>query len=201
VRRDSAQRPDLPWRTGRGAVDITFSLLTNVVRVSAVESTTAQLRPPRHLVSPAAVRYWTVRAAVGWLVLVAVQVVALVQASAGRFAAQAAVLAATVLLAAAHLVVMPRWRYRVHRWETTGEAVYTQTGWFSQERRIAPVSRIQTVDSRRGPIQQLFGLATVVVTTASAAGPLTMGELDQEVAQRLVDELTRTTALSHEDAT
>lgn len=166
-----------------------------------MESTTAQLRPPRHLVSPAAVRYWTVRAAVGWLVLVAVQVVALVQASAGRFAAQAAVLAATVLLAAAHLVVMPRWRYRVHRWETTGEAVYTQTGWFSQERRIAPVSRIQTVDSRRGPIQQLFGLATVVVTTASAAGPLTMGELDQEVAQRLVDELTRTTALSHEDAT
>ncbi|SBT42764.1 PH domain-containing protein [Micromonospora auratinigra] len=168
-----------------------------------MESTTAvRLRPPRHLVSPAAVRYWTVRALIGWLLLGAVQVVALVRAYGGdTVPVQAAVLAGTGLLAVAHLLVMPRWRYRVHRWETTDEAVYTQSGWFSQERRIAPISRIQTVDSRRGPLQQLFGLATVIVTTASAAGPLTIGGLDHAVARQLVDELTRTTATAPEDAT
>ena len=31
----------------------------------------AALRPPRHRVSPRAVRYWTLRAALGWLVVIA----------------------------------------------------------------------------------------------------------------------------------
>lgn len=107
----------------------------------------------------------------------------------------------TPIIAAAHLVVMPRWRFRVHRWETTEQAVYTQSGWFNQERRIAPISRIQTVDSHRGPIEQIFKLANVTVTTASAAGPLRIHALDREVAQRLVDELTTITQATHGDAT
>jgi membrane protein YdbS with pleckstrin-like domain len=96
---------------------------------------------------------------------------------------------------------MPRWRYAVHRWEAAPDAVYTQSGWFDQERRIAPVSRIQTVDTERGPFEQLFGLSSVTVTTASAAGALEIKALDREVADRLVDELTATTVRDDEDAT
>ena len=107
----------------------------------------------------------------------------------------------TVLVAAGHLVVMPRWRYRVHRWEVSPLAVYTQAGWLTQERRIAPLSRIQTVDSQRGPIEQLFRLANVTVTTASAAGPLHIKGLDAATAQRLVHELTTATAAAEDDAT
>jgi membrane protein YdbS with pleckstrin-like domain len=106
-----------------------------------------------------------------------------------------------VLAAAAHLVVMPQWRYRVHRWEATPHAVYTQSGWFSQQRRIAPISRIQTVDSERGPLEQLFGLSNVRVTTASAAGPLRIHGLDRHVAQTLVDELARAIESTRGDAT
>ena len=107
----------------------------------------------------------------------------------------------TVLVAAGHLVVMPRWRYRVHRWEVSPLAVYTQAGWLTQERRIAPLSRIQTVDSQRGPLEQLFGLTNVTVTTASAAGPLHIKGLDDATAQRLVHELTTVTAAAEGDAT
>jgi membrane protein YdbS with pleckstrin-like domain len=110
-------------------------------------------------------------------------------------------LVATVILAVAHVTVMPQWRYRVHRWESTPQAVYTQSGWFNQERRIAPVTRIQTVDSERGPFEQLFGLANVTVTTASAAGPLKIHGLDRMTAQRLVDELTEGTQVDRSDAT
>lgn len=110
-------------------------------------------------------------------------------------------LAVTGVLAAAHLTVMPRWRYAVHRWEAASDAVYTQSGWFDQERRIAPVSRIQTVDTERGPLEQLFGLSSVTVTTASAAGALEIQGLDREVADRLVDDLTATTVRDDEDAT
>jgi membrane protein YdbS with pleckstrin-like domain len=59
-------------------------------------------------------------------------------------------------------------RFRIHRWEVTDEAVYTLSGWLVREWRIAPISRVQTVDTEHGPLQQLLRLATVTVTTASA---------------------------------
>jgi len=91
--------------------------------------------------------------------------------------------------ALAYVVVMPTWRYRVHRWEVTATAVYTQTGWWVRERRIAPMSRIQTVDHAEGAVARLFGLATVTVTTASAAGALEIVGLPRERALALVEEL------------
>jgi membrane protein YdbS with pleckstrin-like domain len=95
-----------------------------------------------------------------------------------------------VLILAAYVGAVPSWRYLVHRWEVTDTAVYTQTGWWARERRIAPMSRIQTVDLVEGAVARLFGLATVTVTTASAAGALEISGLDKDVARRLVDELT-----------
>ena len=159
-----------------------------------------ELRPPRHRVSSAAIRYWTTRALLGWLVLTAGQVVWLVLGR-DQLGWRIPILVATVVLGAAHVIVMPRWRYAVHRWESTAEAVYTQSGWFDQERRIAPISRIQTVDSERGPLEQIFGLSNVTVTTASAAGPLKINGLDRDTAQRLVDDLTSTTQATQGDAT
>jgi uncharacterized protein len=88
-------------------------------------------------------------------------------------------------------VLVPQWRYLVHRWEVTDTAVYTQTGWWARERRIAPMSRVQTVDHREGAISRLFGLATVRVTTASSAGALTIEGLDRARALAIVDNLTR----------
>jgi membrane protein YdbS with pleckstrin-like domain len=91
---------------------------------------------------------------------------------------------------AAYVAAVPQWRYLVHRWEVTDTAVYTQTGWWARERRIAPMSRIQTVDYAEGAVSRLFGLASVTVTTASAAGALEIAGLDKARARALVDELT-----------
>ena len=159
-----------------------------------------QLRDPAHQVSPRAVVFWTVRAVPGWLLLLAAQAIWLV-ASRDHAALRVAGLVATVLVASTHLIVMPRWRYRVHRWEVTDVAVYTQSGWLSQERRIAPISRVQTVDTDRGPLEQLFRLSNVTVTTASAAGPLRIHGLDRATADGLVARLTEVTSRSEGDAT
>ncbi|MEU9116000.1 PH domain-containing protein [Streptomyces sp. NPDC048483] len=107
----------------------------------------------------------------------------------------------TVVLAVLPLSVMPRWRFHVHRWEVASVAVYTRTGWLNQERRVAPVSRIQTVDTQRWPLASLFGLVDVTVTAASARGPVRIHALDQHVAERLVEELTVQTAETPGDAT
>jgi uncharacterized protein len=100
-------------------------------------------------------------------------------------------LAAVAAVLLSYAVLVPQWRYLVHRWEVTETAVYTQTGWWARERRIAPMSRVQTVDHREGAIARLFGLATVRVTTASSAGALTIEGLDQRRALAIVEELTR----------
>lgn len=158
------------------------------------------LRPPANRVSRRAIWYWMVRALPGWVVLAAAQVGFLFVVPQGRNWHIAA-LVATAVLALLHLGVMPLWRYAVHRWEATEDAVYTQVGWLDQERRIAPITRVQTVDSERGAVERLFGLANVTVTTASAAGPIHIHGLEYAVAQRLVDDVTSRAQATRGDAT
>src|SRR5829696_4430798 len=86
-------------------------------------------------------------------------------------------------------VVEPVWRYRVHRWEVTEDAVYTLDGWLDRTWRIVPVSRIQTVDTTRGPLQQLLGLASISVRTASHAGSTSIEHLDAATAQAVAHDL------------
>ena len=159
-----------------------------------------RLRPPAHRVSRRAIGYWTATAAILWIVLIGVQTV-IVVTSDDPPAFLDVTLVISGVLAPLHLIVMPQWRYRVHRWEVTAEAVYTQAGWLKQEWRIAPVSRIQTIDIERDPFEQLFGLAKITVTTASAAGPLRIAGLTHDRALELADELTKTTQATRGDAT
>lgn len=105
------------------------------------------------------------------------------------------------VLVVGYVAGMPWLRYRVHRWEVSQDAVYTQRGWIGRERRIAPMNRVQTVDVSQGPVSRLVRLAHVTVTTASAAGPLRIEGLDQGVAERLVQDLTERAGLDHGDAT
>ena len=143
---------------------------------------------------------WAIGAAIPWLILVIAQVVWFVLDGSPVWAH---VLAGAVTLLGAVLFVgvVPLWRYRVHRWDISPQAVYTRTGWLVQERRIAPVSRVQTVDTYRGPLDRLFGLANVTVTTASSAGAVRIVALDAPVADRVVSQLTDIAAIGAEDAT
>ena len=159
------------------------------------------LRPPAHQVSPKAVRWWRMRSALLVAVLLVPQVVVAVVVGppAAYWLATTAVL--TVVLGGAYAAFVPRLLFRIHRWEITDEAVYTLSGWLVREWRIAPISRVQTVDTERGPLQQLFKLASVTVTTASARGPVKIHGLDSEVATQLARTLTETTQATPGDAT
>ncbi|MFN2495278.1 MAG: PH domain-containing protein [Pseudonocardiaceae bacterium] len=159
-----------------------------------------RLRPPRNRVSPRAIPWWTIQAALLVTALLVPLLIALaVWADARPWLAVVTV--AVAALGLGYVLVMPRWRFRVHRWETTDDAVYTSAGWINQEWRVAPLSRIQTVDTERGPLQQLFRLSTVTVTTASAAGALRLAGLDHDLAVDLVEQLTETTQATPGDAT
>ena len=163
--------------------------------------TPLRLREPANLVSPRARLMWLAEGTLFMLVLLAVQAGWWFIDGRGSRTPHLVVGGAWLVFAVLYLSIMPVWRYRVHRWENTDTAVYTQTGWLDQERRIAPVSRIQTVDMTRGPVAQALGLASVTVTTASAAGPLRIHGLDVNVARHLVEDLTALTIAERGDAT
>lgn len=150
--------------------------------------------------SPRAITWWTTQAALLVAFLLIIPVIGYL-ALPGARPWLGSIIVAVAVLGLAYVLVMPRWRFRVHRWETTDDAVYTSSGWISQEWRVAPMSRIQTVDTERGPLQQMFRLSTVTVTTASAAGALRLEGLDHALAVDLVEQLTETTQATPGDAT
>jgi len=158
-----------------------------------------QLRDPAHRVSPRARTMWHVETGIESAATAVVLGGAAVAFAPG--ALRWWLLAVVVVGCATVAVVVPQWRYAVHRWEVSPTAVYTQRGWWARERRIAPMSRVQTVDYAQGVLSRAFGLATVTVTTASAAGPLRIDGLDRELALQLVDELTLKADLVEGDAT
>ncbi|KAA0118897.1 hypothetical protein CIW51_09725 [Mycolicibacterium sp. P9-22] len=155
---------------------------------------------PAYPPSRSAPLVWALGAAIPWLAIALGQVVWFVLD--GRMPwLHAGVAAATMAGALVSVVVAPIWRYRVHRWEISPQAVFTRSGWLVQERRIAPISRVQTVDTYRGPLDRLFGLANVTVTTASSAGAVRIVALDAAVADQVVAQLTDIAALGGHDAT
>ncbi|MFD8206453.1 PH domain-containing protein [Streptomyces sp. NPDC059695] len=159
-----------------------------------------RLRPPRNAVDERAVTWWRVRLLVTTAVPVTVLAVlgALIGPARSWLLLSAGAVAALGLACTAFL---PAWWFRVHRWEVTDEAVYVRTGALWQEWRIAPMSRIQTVDTVRGPLEQAFRLATVTVTTASARGAIRIEGLDHERAAALAERLTLLTRATPGDAT
>jgi membrane protein YdbS with pleckstrin-like domain len=106
-----------------------------------------------------------------------------------------------LLYAVVAIGVRPWFRFRVHRWEVTGDAVYTLTGWLTRTWTLVPISRIQTVDVTRGVLQQLFGLSTVAVLTASSQGTVRVWHLEADVAHRVADDLAHRAEQVRDQAT
>lgn len=163
-------------------------------------NTPVALRPPRNRFDPRTVAWWRVQ----WLIATLIgagppAVLGLLISPARAWLLTPAAVIAVIGLATA--VVMPIWWHRVHRWEVTDAAVYSLTGYFWRTWRVAPMSRIQTVDTTRGPLQRSFGLSTVVVTTASSAGAVKLEGIDHDQAAELAERLTELTDATPGDAT
>ena len=153
------------------------------------------LRPPAHRVDPRARLMWQVGAGTEVVVLaLALVVTSLVL---DLYDLRWWMPLALAAYAVGRVGVVPVWRYRVHRWEVTEHAAYTQTGWWARERRLAPISRIQTVDWDQGPVERALGLANVTITTASAEAAAELAI----TAEALVAELTAKAEAAGGDAT
>jgi uncharacterized protein len=92
-----------------------------------------------------------------------------------------------VVVFAIGVVAIPELRWSRWRYEVRDEEIDLRHGTLTITRTLIPMLRVQHVDTTRGPLDQLLGLATVVVHTA--AGRTTIPALDDEYAGRLRDQI------------
>lgn len=168
-------------------------------------TTQSQPRQPQWRVARSAIGLWTVEAIIGafFILIPAAAASWLISDAAPRWLVLASDILPWVLLGfvVVEILVLPRYKYAVHRWEVTPDGVYTLTGWLSRTWILVPISRIQTVDVARGPLQRMFGLASVSVRTASAQGTVQINQLDAYTAAQVADDLSKRANLYDDDAT
>lgn len=156
------------------------------------------LRPPHNRVDPRCKKWWGMQ--VGLCVVVP-QLALMLASQVFSVPVLYVSVGVGALVCAAALVGIPKIRWAIHRWEVTDTAIYSRSGLLWEEWRAAPLSRVQTVDKTRGPLQRQFDLATVVVTTASSKGAVRISALDADLAEEMVDRLTLLAEDDQRDAT
>jgi membrane protein YdbS with pleckstrin-like domain len=142
-----------------------------------------RLAPPREHLDPHARTMWYVSEAIQMaLWAIAIVAIATVLIRFTDLSTRWIVGVAAVILVAGTIetAISPGLRYRYWRYEIRSDEVDLQHGFLVRTRQLVPMSRIQHVDTRRGPLQQRFGLASVVFYTA--AGAMEIPALSQEVA-------------------
>ncbi|MBJ7595651.1 MAG: PH domain-containing protein [Candidatus Dormibacteraeota bacterium] len=98
------------------------------------------------------------------------------------------VTAAAVVLAALAWTVL-RGRYRSWGYLERLDDLIVRHGLLFRQVTVVPYGRMQFIDVSAGPIDRIFGLATVQLHTAAAASDARIPGLEQEEADRLRDRL------------
>lgn len=80
-------------------------------------------------------------------------------------------------------------RWRRWSWRLTDRAVELRSGVVTRRHVVVPFFRVQQIDVLEGPIERALGLATLRVTTASAAGSVDVPGLSAMVAPGLRSEV------------
>lgn len=90
------------------------------------------------------------------------------------------VVAAVVVVGLA--VGLPIVRHRRWSWALTDEGLELAHGVVVRTESAIPTFRVQQVDIRQGPIERLFGLVTLTITTASSGSDGTLPGIDADGA-------------------
>ncbi len=86
-----------------------------------------------------------------------------------------------------YLIIGPQIFYRRYRYRMDDDKVEIRRGIITITHSLVPIERIHQVQVAKGPINRMFGLANVNITTAG--GIATMEYLDEEVAESIASKL------------
>ena len=95
-------------------------------------------------------------------------------------------LAAAVML---EVLVSPYFRYHRYRYSINEECIDIIEGYLFVKRSIVPIERIHKLQTAKGPFDQIFKVAKVIVTTGG--GDVTLSFVEEEKAEQIAESLRR----------
>ena len=134
---------------------------------------------------------WRISRFIGLLVLAGMSAAALAGVSAAGEPALTVLCAigcGIVLLAQlVNLIVYPIVEYIQWQYLVDDDRIEIKKGIFWRSHTVIPISRIQHVSAKSGPLQNMFGLSSVEINTAG--GVHTIDELNKETAAQICEKL------------
>lgn len=103
------------------------------------------------------------------------------------FGVFAGVSVALLVLLAADVIVVPSIRYKRYKYYIDDDMLIVVEGLWFINKSIAPIERIHQIAVNRGPIDRMYGMSNVEVTTAGGVVKIAFleNEVAEEIAQRL----------------
>lgn len=99
------------------------------------------------------------------------------------------IMVGAVLLDFIYLIISPKIRYERYRYSINEEAIDVREGFIFIKRNIVPIERLHKIAIEKGPIDRMFNLAKVIVTTAG--GDVTIKFLDDEKSEIIANSLKK----------
>lgn len=88
-----------------------------------------------------------------------------------------------------YLIISPKVRYERYRYSITEESIDVKEGFIFTKRSIVPIERLHKIAIEKGPIDRIFNLSKVIVTTAG--GDVTIRFLQDEKSEFIADSLKK----------
>ncbi|MBS7007991.1 PH domain-containing protein [Anaerostipes sp.] len=92
-----------------------------------------------------------------------------------------------IILTIFDMAASPVFRFHRYRYSINEECIDIKEGYLFVKRDIVPIERLHKLQTAKGPIDQIFKVAKVVVTTAG--GDVTIRFLDEEKAEHIAESL------------
>ena len=92
-------------------------------------------------------------------------------------------------LTLADVLISPYFRYHRYRYCINDECIDVIEGYLFVKRNIVPIERLHKLQTKKGPIDQIFKVAKMVVTTGG--GDVTLSFLEEEKAEQLAQSLRK----------
>ena len=96
---------------------------------------------------------------------------------------------ALAVLTVLDVLISPYFRYHRYRYSINDECIDIIEGYLFVKRNIVPIERLHKLQTAKGPIDQIFGVEKVVVTTGG--GDVTISFLEEERAEQIAESLRR----------
>lgn len=93
------------------------------------------------------------------------------------------------LLLLAEVIISPWFRYHRYRYSINEECIDIIEGYLFVKRNIVPIERLHKLQTARGPFDQMFHVAKVIVTTGG--GDVTISFLEENEAEKIAENLRR----------